>query len=289
VSLDDPSWSERSTRKFRTPRVDNPAITAISPSAGEMVTTRSPILQWATPRGDIYYYEVQASKDPDFGPGAFLYFELRHGGVTTPRNSYTIPAAFPLEQGISYYWRVRPRVQGDGAPVQWSPVFSFNTPSPPKAFGEGTWRVGSDIAAATYRTEGTDTCYWERDKDFSGSFEAIIANANPRGPAIVTIKPSDAGFTSRRCGIWVAADTVRPSQPATQIGDGTWRIGIDIEPGTYRIDGTDSCYWQRERGFSGEFNEIITNDNPRGPAIVTISPNDLGFTSHRCGTWIKAG
>ena len=35
-------------------------------------------------------------------------------------NSYVVPAAFPLEAGEIYYWRVRPRIQGDGDPLPWS-------------------------------------------------------------------------------------------------------------------------------------------------------------------------
>ena len=85
-------------------------------------------LRWADNDANIYYYEVQVSKDPQFGNNAFLYWELRHGGITQPTNSYTIPAAYPLEADTVYYWRVRPRVQGDGIPVAWTQPAAFKTP-----------------------------------------------------------------------------------------------------------------------------------------------------------------
>ena len=75
-------------------------------------------------------------------------------------------------------------------------------------------------------------------------------------------------------------------QGRSTFGDGTWRVGFDIEPGTYRTTGTDSCYWARLSNFTGS-NDIIANDNARGPAIVTILRSDAGFTSSRCGTWTK--
>ena len=163
------------------------------------------------------------------------------------------------------------------------------TPAQPSTpFGDGEWRVGIDIAPGTYLTAGTDSCYWQRSSGFSGTFNDILANDNPRGQAVVTILPSDVGFTSKRCGTWVLADTVKPAQPSTQIGDGEWRVGIDIAPGTYLTTGADSCYWQRSSGFSGTFNDILANDNPRGQAVVTILPSDVGFTSKRCGTWVLA-
>jgi len=127
VSLDDASWSPFAERGFKTPAVSSATISVVSPVAGSSVSTRTPTLQWADSRSDLFYYEVQVSKDPAFGTGAFLYQELRHGGVTTPPNSYAVPAAFPLEPGTPYSWRVRPRVQGDGAPVAWSEAFRFST------------------------------------------------------------------------------------------------------------------------------------------------------------------
>ncbi len=68
-------------------------------------------------------------------------------------------------------------------------------------------------------------------------------------------------------------------------GDGTYRVGVDIAPGTYQTATPTSCYWARLRGFSGGFGDIISNGLYVG--IVTISPSDLGFLSQRCGTWTK--
>ncbi|MGO4202821.1 hypothetical protein AB4Z09_13925 [Rhodococcus sp. TAF43] len=68
-------------------------------------------------------------------------------------------------------------------------------------------------------------------------------------------------------------------------GDGIFLVGKDINPGTYRNSGTSSCYWQRSSGTSGDFDEILANGNENGPAVVTIQPGDVAFTSKRCGTW----
>ena len=47
----------------------------------------TPKLQWDNANTAVFYYEVQVSKDPEFGPNAFLYWELVHGGASTPLNS----------------------------------------------------------------------------------------------------------------------------------------------------------------------------------------------------------
>ncbi|MGC3905692.1 hypothetical protein ACYB2S_13715 [Corynebacterium variabile] len=78
------------------------------------------------------------------------------------------------------------------------------TPSDPvrSSFRDGTHAVGTDIQPGTYRSSGSDMCYWERLSGFGGQLEDIIANGNPSGQAIVTIAPTDVAFKSQRCGTW---------------------------------------------------------------------------------------
>jgi hypothetical protein len=77
--------------------------------------------------------------------------------------------------------------------------------------------------------------------------------------------------------------TPAPAQPATSIpGDGTYRVGVDIEPGVYRSQGGGSCYWTRLSGLSGSFNDIIANNGQAGPQVVQIAPTDAAFETARC-------
>ena len=72
-----------------------------------------------------------------------------------------------------------------------------------------------------------------------------------------------------------------------EITDGIWLLGTDIEPGTYMSENhNNSCDWARLKGFSGDIDDIISNDNPIGRTIVTITPSDAGFSSQGCGTWV---
>lgn len=164
-------------------------------------------------------------------------------------------------------------------------------PSPTSSFahfGDGTFKVGSDIKPGTYRTRsGSAGCYFARLKDFSGGVDSIIANANTDDPAIVTIAASDVGFQSTNCGTWTA-DLSQITASKTQFGGGMYFVGTDIQPGTYRNSGGSTCYYARLSGFGGTTDEIIVNDNVSAPTIVTISASDKGFRSTGCGTWKAA-
>ena len=155
----------------------------------------------------------------------------------------------------------------------------------PLAFGNGTWVIGKNIPAATYHTQGTNQCYWERDKNFDGTLSSINANDIVVGPDIVTVLGSDAAFKSDGCDTWTLMYTSGPQ--ATSFSHGVFAVGIDIAPGTYSTAGASGCYWARLSDFTGNLSGIIANGNPSGPATVTIAASDAGFKSQGCGTWTR--
>ncbi|MEV4291553.1 hypothetical protein AB0K40_39115 [Nonomuraea bangladeshensis] len=69
--------------------------------------------------------------------------------------------------------------------------------------------------------------------------------------------------------------------------DGSYTVGDDIKPGTYRTNKriTD-CYWERSTpGGSIIANNFISN----APAGVTVTVRSgEGFTSRNCGNWMPA-
>jgi hypothetical protein len=163
------------------------------------------------------------------------------------------------------------------------------TTSPPTVpgFNDGLLLVGTDIQPGRYIATDLDLCYWARLKDASGSLDAIIANDNAVGQAIVDIAPTDALFDSTRCGRWSVY--LPPAAPLSAFGEGAFVVNHQIAPGRYRSAGGDLCYWQRTTGFGGTLDEIIANDNVSGPAIVDIAASDTGFTSRGCGDWALVG
>jgi hypothetical protein len=118
-------WSE--PQKFRTPIRDSSRLTPVFPMNTGTASAGPQTLRWANRDADVFYYEIEVSADHVFGQqGAVapVWHNLIHGGATTPTNSWRTPDLLP---NTPYFWRVRPRVQGDGVPVAWSPVWTFRT------------------------------------------------------------------------------------------------------------------------------------------------------------------
>lgn len=86
----------------------------------------------------------------------------------------------------------------------WTNDLNPITVSPVAPFTTGTFLVGPEVQAGTWRADNAEgSCYWERLSGFSGEFEETTANDFvDAGPVTVEIASDDVGFSSARCGTW---------------------------------------------------------------------------------------
>jgi hypothetical protein len=93
-----------------------------------------------------------------------------------------------------------------------------------------------------------------------------------------------------------APETVtEPRKPVTvpsTFGDGTYEVGVDIQPGRYKVtvpaDGR-LCLYQRLKDDTGDRGTIIAQDvkQPGAKTSVTIKASDGFFETSGCGKWVK--
>ncbi|NGZ77389.1 hypothetical protein [Saccharibacillus alkalitolerans] len=145
--------------------------------------------------------------------------------------------------------------------------------------GSGQYLIHTHIRPGLYRSVGTIE-YWERDSGLSGTAKDRIAGGSPKGPAVVEIKSTDAGFVSKGSGCWQAVSAGKSVSPKTKFGAGTYIVGVDIAPGRYRSSG-GADFWAALSGFGGEHSDILRSASPGGssPVTVDIKATDKGFTS----------
>ncbi|MEZ4504155.1 MAG: trypsin-like peptidase domain-containing protein [Dehalococcoidia bacterium] len=81
-------------------------------------------------------------------------------------------------------------------------------------------------------------------------------------------------------------------------GDGTYVVGVDIDPGTYtNSDSSNFCYWERLSGFTEDTflgyghvtEDIIDSGVSFELQTVAIQPSDAGFFALDCGQWTRTG
>lgn len=124
------------------------------------------------------------------------------------------------------------------------------------------------------------------------------------GAAATVTRTVDAGaatVTAPATTVTMPAETVTatPEAPASASeeagggssgsvpGDGTYEVGVDIQPGRYTSATPESgnCYWARLNGSDG-IDGIIANNNSSGQSVVTIRASDKYFESSGCSEWV---
>ena len=220
VGVDDSSWGAwSSVWTFRTPTVTG-TVAPVTPIDGAMIGS-DPVLRWSDANPNIFYYELQVSSDNSLNTDpetatAAVWHLLLHGGVTTPQNSYR---AAGLQPGTKYYWRVRPRVQGDGHPVDWSKMWSFAVPT---LSGRGQTATNpitppAPVSTATFTHDGNSNfvvwAYRGNDRDLLvneiGRYQGtrpilgtapVVFDIEADGAWTITIAPLRTGGSSNFSG-----------------------------------------------------------------------------------------
>ncbi len=297
ASVGDSSWSAWVERRVRSPAVSSATISEVGPGSGIVARTLTPTLQWSNTRTDVFYYELQLSKDPafDVNPAtatATVYTALLHGGVTLPRRSYSVPVASPLEDKTVYYWRVRPRVQGDGNPLAWSKTFTFSsdTAVPPAltvekalfsiaethcefTFTSGSFASAPDLTgvrfAYRYKGSGKALHSWYRDGIPAGTFpETLPEDRTCRVGSFVTALGGPDEAAPLRPGtytleVWHAGETLQRTEfvvtPSPTLQFGTMILGTGAEdPTGCKLSGVSTRFPEQTPGVWARFNWVGT-------------------------------
>lgn len=98
-----------------------------------------------------------------------------------------------------------------------------------------------------------------------------------------SVKQKEAAVATREQAVGVAEAEAAAN---TIDGDGTYLVGDDIQPGTYKSAGGDTCYWSR-LGQGGA--DIIDNNLGAGPAVVTVRSSDFALEVSRCAPFRRTG
>ncbi|MFJ9849595.1 hypothetical protein [Streptomyces sp. NPDC101150] len=142
---------------------------------------------------------------------------------------------------------------------------------------------------AVYADEDTsDASEDDYREDYRVCFQSPAAGAPSKGPdSKVTLWVTEEDSCPKKKGGYL--DPANDPDAPKPIGEGTYIVGDEIEPGTYKTDGGDNCYWARLTSTSGDLDAIIANGLPQGTGYVTIAPSDKAFETSGCGDWTKTG
>ena len=143
--------------------------------------------------------------------------------------------------------------------------------------------LGSAVSSSENQDLKRDTGALESD---IAVLEDNLGKANDEATAArgVASKSKALKARERRLNRREAALIVEEVQAEQSIiSDGIWQVGVDIEPGTYRAEGGESCYWAL---LNSADTQDIVNNGGFGPN-QTITIDSAWFETNDCGEWEK--
>lgn len=145
--------------------------------------------------------------------------------------------------------------------------------------GEDTGRVESleaELAEARADREAAD----------DEAQEGIAANRQTAADLAereAEVAAAEAALAEREAAVSAVEERVA----ATSVEEGTWTVGVDVAPGTYRTAAPvgEDCYWSLTvTGSNGR--DITANDIPGGGIPTVVAEVGQDFTHRACGTFV---
>jgi hypothetical protein len=134
------------------------------------------------------------------------------------------------------------------------------------------------VSSAQDQEEATKESFGAAQRAADASLVSANQDLAQREAAVAT---SEAAVASSAAAMSQAQAAIN----ANTITEGTWTVGTDVQPGTYRTTAAvvGDCYWEIDNAGGGIVkNDVVTGGYP----TVTLSAGQT-FVTERCGDWRK--
>jgi multidrug efflux pump subunit AcrA (membrane-fusion protein) len=142
----------------------------------------------------------------------------------------------------------------------------------------------SDLSAARSEAKAATDVLSAAQSEATTAKDALSAAQAGLAARKTTLDAAAAAVAAREVKVGAAE---KAAQANTFAGDGTYLVGTDVQPGTYKADASPGCYWARLSSLSTS--DIIDNQNSDGPVVLQILPTDKAVEVARCGEFHKVG
>lgn len=147
------------------------------------------------------------------------------------------------------------------------------------AYGDGTYKVGTDIPPGEYLVFSDDEfgTYVENAKDSTGQFESIIYNLNLYNGAHAYVTVYEGEYLKLEGGFMYPIENAPSVIPEDGVyKDGMYKVGQDLPAGEYKVllseDAMfDSGYLEVTTDSRHDFSNIVTNDFVKTSTYITVS------------------
>ena len=142
----------------------------------------------------------------------------------------------------------------------------------------------SDLSAARSEAKAATDVLSAAQSEAQTAKDALSAAQAGLAARKTTLDAAAAAVAAREVKVGAAE---KAAQANTFAGEGTYLVGTDVQPGTYKADASTGCYWARLKSL--DTSDIIDNQNTDGPVVLQILPTDKAVEVARCAEFHKVG
>jgi hypothetical protein len=128
---------------------------------------------------------------------------------------------------------------------------------------------------------------WNKQNDTISGLRSAVGVAERREENLLS---AEAALTTRSSALDTREGEIKVAEDVaaanTFAGEGTFRVGVDVQPGQYTSEGGTNCYWAR---LNSTGDDIIDNDLASGPAVLTVQASDGLIKTSNCAPFTKTG
>ena len=141
---------------------------------------------------------------------------------------------------------------------------------------------------------GVDLSDWNKKNHANSALRTIVGEAEDREEELASAEAAlttrDEELTTRSSDLDTREGAIKGAEDVAALntfaGEGTFRVGTDVQPGTYTSEGGSNCYWAR---LSATGDDIIDNNLSSGPQVLTVQASDGLIETSRCSPFTKSG
>lgn len=144
--------------------------------------------------------------------------------------------------------------------------------------------LSTELQTSQSKYESLESRYETLSSGMEDRESAVTEREDAVSTAETNVEAAETAVKARETAVKGEED----KKAANTITDGTWTVGLDVEPGSYRSAApvSSTCYWAVLRSGSNG-SDILENDLPGGGRPVVTLAEGQDFNSSRCGKWTK--
>lgn len=142
------------------------------------------------------------------------------------------------------------------------------------------------IICSVYAAAFAEAASTSSTSSSGSSYSAPYTRSQP-APSYTPPSYSSGSSSSGSYSSSTGDSATAPAPDPNTFSAGTYEVGTEIQPGTYKTAGSSHCYYERDKNLDDNVDSIIANDMVQGQGVMKVASSDKYVKFSGTCTWTK--